>query len=112
YMYNILIYADVILIEPHATLIYTLSLHDALPIFLVQVLPAEHSPGEKEQGGTKGRPCNHQSAFHFVTHGFTLLYLSRRFRLLSGDRKSTRLNSSHVSISNTVFFFNKKINIK
>ena len=45
-------------------------------LLLVQVFPAEHSPGEKEQGGTKGRPRDHQSAFCFVTHIFTLLYLS------------------------------------
>ena len=37
-------------------------------LLLVQVFPAEHSPGEKEKGGTKGRPRDHQSVFNFVTH--------------------------------------------
>ena len=48
-------------------------------LLLVQVFPAEHSPGEKEKGGTKGRPRDHQSVFNFVTHIFTLLYLSCLF---------------------------------
>src|SRR5438876_1705402 len=34
--------------------------------------------------------------------------LSDRFRLLTGDRKSTRLNSSHPSISYAVFCLKKK----
>ena len=37
-------------------------------LFLVQVFTSQHSPGEKEKGGTKSRPRNHQPAFTFVTH--------------------------------------------
>src|SRR5438067_4544035 len=65
------------------TEIYTLSLHDALPIW--------------GSGGQKTR----RSA-------------GSRFRLrLPGqkDRKSTRLNSSHVSISYAVFCLKKKKNV-
>src|SRR5438874_9020364 len=68
------------------TEIYTLSLHDALPIFGSAVsLPGRERPGR--------RTANH----------------SRRPRCLSHvDRKSTRLNSSHVEISYAVFCLKKK----
>src|SRR5438309_12001676 len=62
------------------TEIYTLSLHDALPISLSQLLDAEvvvEGVGERH-----------------------VCYLS--------DRKSTRLNSSHSSISYAVFCLKKK----
>src|SRR6266480_5887312 len=68
------------------TEIYTLSLHDALPISL----------------GT----CKHIE--------FTLAHLERRrggrsaLEVGEGDRKSTRLNSSHMSISYAVFCLKKK----
>src|SRR5688500_20412767 len=75
--------------------IYTLSLHDALPIF---------DPGEAQRAGVgrcglcdqalrSGRTaCPRQgSAAH------------------EGDRKSTRLNSSHLVISYAVFCLKKKI---
>src|SRR5690348_17820106 len=64
------------------TEIYTLSLHDALPIFSNSstriARKRRRSPGASRQGG------------------------SRR------DRKSTRLNSSHPSISYAVFCLKKK----
>src|SRR6266513_5121370 len=59
--------------------IYTLSLHDALPIFCDQPLFARFFPA------------------HVIQH------------LVLKDRKSTRLNSSHVSISYAVFCLKKKI---
>src|SRR5271166_1629949 len=62
------------------TEIYTLSLHDALPIFLR--LAAESSRSRQQ-----ARP---------------------RGRLQRSDRKSTRLNSSHVAISYAVFCLKKK----
>src|SRR5215208_7922697 len=61
------------------TEIYTLSLHDALPI----------SPGDPSLWPTgRARRCAEHSA--------------------RGDRKSTRLNSSHVAISYAVFCLKKK----
>src|SRR5207245_9429351 len=77
------------------TLLYTLSLHDALPISLA----AGNSTGESESEHDRG--------------------LSRRGGRLRGgkfgrgaaearDRKSTRLNSSHGSISYAVFCLKKK----
>src|SRR5215510_15890468 len=64
------------------TEIYTLSLHDALPI-LRELRSADHG-------------------------GIILLLRSRRRSKLRQDRKSTRLNSSHVAISYAVFCLKKK----
>src|SRR5438874_8854162 len=62
------------------TEIYTLSLHDALPICFDDIVP----------GFEDSRPAD------FVNVNGTL------------DRKSTRLNSSHVEISYAVFCLKKK----
>src|SRR6266480_5742930 len=68
------------------TEIYTLSLHDALPISPGCVPVLLNSPG------LPGKPCPGPQA-----------------NLLScRDRKSTRLNSSHMSISYAVFCLKKK----
>src|SRR5256885_8773797 len=67
------------------TEIYTLSLHDALPIFIRGHQAA--GPG----GGRRG--------------GQTLRCIFRESPL---DRKSTRLNSSHLVISYAVFCLKKK----
>src|SRR5437588_2369937 len=68
--------------------IYTLSLHDALPIFQSFVAP---SPGL-----TKFRQINRHD-LETAEHGDG-----------SVDRKSTRLNSSHTVISYAVFCLKKK----
>src|SRR2546430_9968450 len=68
------------------TEIYTLSLHDALPI-CQRPRRRDQSPGERS------RP--HTSA-------------GRRPPVRRGDRKSTRLNSSHSQISYAVFCLKKK----
>src|SRR5690349_23308290 len=67
------------------TEIYTLSLHDALPIFL-------HRP--------KVAMKPHFQLFH--------RNMRQVFLVKTGDRKSTRLNSSHVEISYAVFCLKKK----
>src|SRR5437763_6274209 len=64
--------------DPATTEIYTLSLHDALPIWC----GGAHDPS----------PGRHQA----------------RDRPRLGDRKSTRLNSSHRCISYAVFCLKKK----
>src|SRR5574337_1657891 len=61
------------------TEIYTLSLHDALPIF--------------RPPPTRATPCMRSSCRHFAP---------------AADRKSTRLNSSHNSSSYAVFCLKKK----
>src|SRR3712207_8080823 len=72
-----------------ATEIYTLSLHDALPIC---------GDGAGAAGGPRRRPAG--------AHGQPLLlpHLPGAARGHRGaDRKSTRLNSSHANISYAVF---------
>src|SRR5438067_7312226 len=70
------------------TEIYTLSLHDALPIFGIQ----KSTDGGRTFGtfATRGSPGGDD------------------YHQLWIDRKSTRLNSSHVSISYAVFCLKKK----
>src|SRR5256885_12818404 len=70
------------------TEIYTLSLHDALPI----------CPGRLRPGG--GGPA--------VPHAERVLHGRRRAAMMRSDRKSTRLNSSHLVISYAVFCLKKK----
>src|SRR5690348_18252677 len=85
YMYLVLI-GDVLIFffnDTATTEIYTLSLHDALPISccsIARCATISRSPT---------RPCRWSAS-------------SRR------DRKSTRLNSSHPSISYAVFCLKKK----
>src|SRR5439155_24605354 len=75
------------------TEIYTLSLHDALPI-LTQC---------GEQGAEQVRRVRVCNA---IAHGITTeVEIARE---LWQDRKSTRLNSSHVAISYAVFCLKKK----
>src|SRR5258708_30540221 len=75
------------------TEIYTLSLHDALPISLGS------NPGV---GGSGARRGVRDRAGH---HPFPP---ARRYRRPRQDRKSTRLNSSHQIISYAVFCLKKK----
>src|SRR5947209_10091869 len=65
--------------------IYTLSLHDALPIW---------------------RPCRCREGAAWTGSARTG---SARQGAQAGDRKSTRLNSSHANISYAVFCLKKKI---
>src|SRR5256885_4052429 len=71
------------------TEIYTLSLHDALPISDMPSLALS------ALGGVVGFPLLTALALQYVT-----------------DRKSTRLNSSHLVISYAVFCLKKKKNCK
>src|SRR3712207_9153623 len=86
------------------TEIYTLSLHDALPICYCK----EASVMEK---------CNKRvlkiSVFMILFYSFVcLIQVSNPLVSASRtDRKSTRLNSSHANISYAVFCLKKKQNI-
>src|SRR5690606_41290194 len=88
------------------TAIYTLSLHDALPISLAaerETTKPEHpEPSEQPRRLSDGQsrapdPC---------ADGF--LGIAERLDPRREDRKSTRLNSSHVKISYAVFCLKKK----
>src|SRR3712207_8305248 len=76
------------------TEIYTLSLHDALPIW-----PAGLPAADPAQP--------HQAALHAVQPA-RLVHAPGRGRGQLVDRKSTRLNSSHANISYAVFCLKKK----
>src|SRR3712207_7381214 len=88
------------------TEIYTLSLHDALPIF---VLPICHSifsvvPKIRDQFGIR---CWFHVDFCFLRwHCRILNWICNQKG--NKDRKSTRLNSSHANISYAVFCLKKK----
>src|SRR5947199_7928298 len=83
-------------IEPPTTEIYTLSLHDALPIYLRRRPVATHV----QRGGRRVRRRHHR-----LQPRRCRLYL---LRAGPRDRKSTRLNSSHLGISYAVFCLKKK----
>src|SRR5258707_8245498 len=79
------------------TEIYTLSLHDALPICTsVRAL----SPSRIY---SIGAPCKRTPLWDWSTW-----MVSRRCQECRLDRKSTRLNSSHANISYAVFCLKKK----
>src|SRR5207245_7109999 len=78
----------------------TLSLHDALPIWLAR---ARMLSGRGHATLREG--ASHRSNFMLWTAVDT--WISSVLRLRS-DRKSTRLNSSHGSISYAVFCLKKK----
>src|SRR5438874_9362370 len=75
------------------TEISTLSLHDALPI--------SGGPPGKRAAGVGAQPCCAPTAAAYFDATFTSICRGL-------DRKSTRLNSSHVEISYAVFCLKKK----
>src|SRR5690606_40893307 len=93
---------------------FTLSLHDALPIFLIF---GKH--GHAEVIGLQGQTNNEALVFQDIDElngvelpsSFTLYSQTTKsvdkFYAIK-DRKSTRLNSSHVKISYAVFCLKKK----
>src|SRR5207249_11889303 len=85
------------------TVIYTLSLHDALPIYRSLRLPATVPPF-RDAAGAYGRPIMDRIGSGEKGKGTRPRPAKRE------DRKSTRLNSSHVSISYAVFCLKKKKN--
>src|SRR3712207_9045624 len=78
------------------TEIYTLSLHDALPIYIRPVVAAM----KEFFGGSQ--------LSQFMDQTNPLAELTHKRRLSALDRKSTRLNSSHANISYAVFCLKKQ----
>src|SRR3712207_7642573 len=112
------------------TEIYTLSLHDALPIlpggtswstlvvFHVAVQASQHRFLERlsflrclllAPWSKMGCPCTLElgSGFSILLHGSVCLFLGPDCAVSVPDRKSTRLNSSHANISYAVFCLKK-----
>src|SRR5438034_6289145 len=85
-------------IDPATTEIYTLSLHDALPISVRFICGTQDDHKSLEARLSR-----------FLGTDDTILY-SSCFDANTGllDRKSTRLNSSHTVISYAVFCLKKK----
>src|SRR2546422_8500700 len=77
------------------TEIYTLSLHDALPIYHGPVQPVDRSHGLSALGRRRFRAQS-------------IAVITCLMFVYSSDRKSTRLNSSHGYISYAVFCLKKK----
>src|SRR5205807_8875176 len=95
--YSILFHSN----PPSPPAIYTLSLHDALPIFTA----APARPAGTLRAGAADRQRRPASAARSTTRaglpgGWD--------RVAFEDRKSTRLNSSHLVISYAVFCLKKK----
>src|SRR5690606_39796945 len=95
-----------------ATVIYTLSLHDALPIFSasgenVLIYATSNRRHLMPEYMSENLSAQHQPSgeIHPGESVEEKISLSERFGL---DRKSTRLNSSHVKISYAVFCLKKK----
>src|SRR3712207_6910727 len=76
------------------TEIYTLSLHDALPISPAARHPRDDRLVDHHVHGAVAQPGHRQGGVHGDPR----------------DRKSTRLNSSHANISYAVFCLKKKNN--
>src|SRR5437899_3686027 len=90
---------DLILVfchDPATTEIYTLSLHDALPIL------AEKS------GDAGGRSPKQADILIGLAQSAALFHAPDGTGFADLDRKSTRLNSSHLGISYAVFCLKKK----
>src|SRR3712207_9562182 len=85
------------------TEIYTLSLHDALPIChgTVDRASSRSSSGTKAKYGCRSHDC---TCLTNIRNGATPRPVAAR----PLDRKSTRLNSSHANISYAVFCLKKK----
>src|SRR3712207_8928619 len=89
------------------TEIYTLSLHDALPIFGLYAGLRPHSPLSK--GIMAGSILGFSLPTFWVGLMLIMVFAVQLGWLPStGDRKSTRLNSSHANISYAVFCLKKK----
>src|SRR5205807_8478618 len=87
--------------HPPPTEIYTLSLHDALPISPARAQPALPAR-QARQAGAPAAPPGPVPGGRAAAAG----------RGRAEDRKSTRLNSSHLVISYAVFCLKKKKKIK
>src|SRR5438270_13257752 len=88
--------------DPATTEIYTLSLHDALPISCYAYLLEANA--EVDQKLVMAHVYGHCD---FFKNNFYFSHTNRRM-IDEIDRKSTRLNSSHSQISYAVFCLKKK----
>src|SRR5688500_19140808 len=86
--------------DPRPRAVYSLSLHDALPISRLgplEISRGTHGPADSSFGRSLEQPL-----------GPTSSAMGSRARSRRPDRKSTRLNSSHPVTSYAVFCLTKK----
>src|SRR3712207_8859221 len=90
------------------TEIYTLSLHDALPIYFLVV---QRALAAEDLAASQRTPLI--AAFPKILYGILAIFpgLIALSVFPELDRKSTRLNSSHANISYAVFCLKKKTTI-
>src|SRR5690606_41977639 len=94
--------------------LYTLSLHDALPIsartnrIIGGQAPSSYLESVQEEVGISPAQMDELLHSHAIDPG--RLRDDDYFGFRDADRKSTRLNSSHVKISYAVFCLKKKTN--
>src|SRR3712207_8897642 len=86
------------------TEIYTLSLHDALPISVTQRAEHQHGPEQPPNNPYWGA---HECRVAEVRGEHREVQQRPSGQELQADRKSTRLNSSHANISYAVFCLKK-----
>src|SRR3712207_9397346 len=96
---SVFLYIYIFFNDTATTEIYTLSLHDALPIS-VESSPQAATASARQRATAEGTAVRGRR----LTRERIELLLRRR----SSDRKSTRLNSSHANISYAVFCLKKK----
>src|SRR5437899_8528720 len=89
---------------------HPLSLHDALPIWMPDAGVVKS--GERVHGAGQGQICGlrwDRAATNWPTSAAACAALTvKRNRACPRDRKSTRLNSSHLGTSYAVFCLKKK----
>src|SRR5690606_42033182 len=106
--------ADHVVICPQHSHLYTLSLHDALPIYTTNgtTTGSNRSDFVVCRARRRGPPrvCNEETTVGIGAGcgRHRAGGVPYRHYHASGDRKSTRLNSSHVKISYAVFCLKKK----
>src|SRR3712207_9003370 len=91
------------------TEIYTLSLHDALPISVRDADRRRAAAGDVQRALDHGRRAGEIRIQRAEARRAGAV--DRERQRAAGDRKSTRLNSSHANISYAVFCLKKKKNI-
>src|SRR5699024_12162872 len=93
--------------DPAPPDLYTLSLHDALPILIVEMAALRWLDHDDNATGYALKDARASISMGVISIAFLTAFKVITFFGL--DRKSTRLNSSHVSISYAVFCLKKKI---
>src|SRR5690606_40883970 len=88
--------------------LYTLSLHDALPILRSRKAPEEERAEQEMLPATLASDSTASVGQQPALPSKRLQRIADYVRAQAEDRKSTRLNSSHVKISYAVFCLKKK----